>query len=307
MALRLKSVETVPVTKGLAKKFRDMEALKNERDLKAARAKHHVHLVSAGKFFTPLWGACEMGGEVYRGNGNHTSHVLLACIQAHNGGLDDRSAAFAKELLFSKGGSWSGDKPEDLPEVKDGEFTAVVENFTADDDNDLVTFFKRYDSPESARSRVDLLGIYIGEQSDLADLSRDKVRYALNGVVRACKSDPESFGLTKDDVANFSTTEIGTALRRPQVKKVVRWIVETVPEVDLYKHVVGAQVCAEIFATYGESQGDKIVESMMAQIEAEEDPGASFEAALTKKRNRPTVESLLKKGRTTVKEIAKKV
>lgn len=308
MALKLMSVETVPVTKGLAKKFRDMKPLNNERGLKVTRAKHHVRLLADGDFFTPLWGSCLCNGVTYRGNGNHTSHVLSACMQAHNGGLDDRSKRFANEFLLTRGGEWQGEKPEDLPAVNDGQLQAVYEQFEADAEEDLVKLFQRYDSPESARSRIDQLCIYIGEQVELRELSSKKVRYALDGVLKAAHLNPSGFQLSESFAKSiFQGANKGESLRFAQVVRAVRWVVETVPDDALYKNTVGAQVCAEIYADYGESRGEKIIDEMMRQIEEETDPAAAWEAALTKKRNRPTAESLLKRGRTIVKDIAKKL
>lgn len=311
MALKLVSVETVPVTLSLAKKFRDMEQLPNERPLRSARAKHHVALIAHDKFFTPLWGCCEFEGVLYRGNGNHTSNVLACCLQAHSeSGLDETSAAFAKKFLLTTGGKWKGSSPEDLPEVKDGGIQAVVETFYADEQRDLVDFFARYDSAVSARSNQDILGIYIAERVDLMELSRDRVRYALSGVVPAAKKDPTAFGLPEHQDVSLSTyrgEEIGKALRVSQIAKAVKWVVETVPDVQLYKNPVGAQVCAEVYATYGESNGEKIINTMIEQIETDTDPSAAFEAALNKRHNKPTAESLLKKGRNAVKEIARKL
>lgn len=305
MSLKLVTTEIVPVTKSLAKKFRDMTPVSNERPLKANRAKSHVKLIMNNTFFTPQWGCCTLDGVTYRGNGNHTSNVLAACMQAHDGGLDERATEFAGKYLFVRGGDWTGDKAEDLPEVKEGEYEACVETFTADSANDLVTFFERYDSADSVRSKSDVMGVYIGEQSELRDLSRDRCRYALAGVMAAAKRDPDAFRLPGDDLLRYRGTSSGKAFRVPQIRKAVRWIVETVPDANLYKNAVGAQVCAEVYATYGEGQGEKIVATMVQQIENDVDPAASFEAALNKRHNKPTVESLLKKGRFAVKEIAK--
>lgn len=302
--LKLTKTELLPIDKKLAKKFRDMRSLRNERDLKATRAKSHVDLISRNKFFTPLWGCCEHGGEVYRGNGHHTSHVLLACMQAHNGGLDAKSSEFVSEYLLPRGGKWSGDNAEDLPDVEEGEITACVEYFTADNDEDLVQFFKRYDSRESVRQASDVLGIYIGEQDDLKDLSKDRIRHALSGVLRVVKKEPEQLGLTKEsEVVAIRGDQQGMSLRNPVIRAAVKWIVETVPHADLYKQTIGAQICAEIYVQHGPSKGERIVAELARQIENDEDPGASFEQALNKRRNKPTEESLLKKGRSAIKSI----
>lgn len=311
MSLTLRSAKLVPVTAELSQKFRDMKPLKNERVLTSGRAKEHAKLLEEGRFFTPAWGMCEFNGDVYRGNGNHTSHLLTACLQQANGGMDEKSASFATDYLFVKGGKWTGNEPGDLPHVEPGTIKALVEEFVATSREDLVPFFERYDSRVSVRSKVDVLGIYVGEQQSLDELSRDKIRYALAGAVKAALKDAEAFKITSklevDHLMECSGMRIGEALRIPQIVDAVRWIIETVPEMCLYKHIVGAQVCAEIYANHGEQRGEAIINEMMSQIENETDPAASYEALLNKKRNRPTTESLLKRGRTVVKEIVKKL
>lgn len=309
--LRLVSTEMIPVTANVARKFRDMKALTNERELKAGRAKNHLNLLRRGNFFTPLWGSCEYKGDVYRGNGNHTSRLLLCCLQAHTkAGLDGASQQFFEEYLRGNVGGLVIENAVDLPEVREKEITACVESFTAETHEDLVEFFRRYDSAASARSQKDLLGIYIGESSDLAELSRDRVRYALNGVLKVCKTDPASFGVDSSSgsqLSLFKGSQTGAALRIPGIIRAVKWIVETVPDSRLYKNAVGASVCAEIYATYGDNAGAKIVDKMIEDIEADNDPAAAFEAALNKRHNKPTPETILKKGRTAVREIAKSV
>lgn len=311
MALKLVSVETVPVTSSLAIKFRDMKSLPNERPLRSTRAKHHVDLIAADRFFTPLWGCCEFEGVLYRGNGNHTSNVLCCCLQAHSAnGMDEHAMEFAKKHLLTAAGKWKGASIEDLPEVEEGQIKAVVETFYADDQRDFVDFFTRYDSSVSARSNQDVLGVYIAERVELLELSRDRVRYALSGVLPAVKKDPMAFGLPDGHEVLLGACRgelIGKALRVSQIAKAVKWVVETVADVQLYKNPVGAQVCAEVYATYGEANGEKIINTMIEQIETDTDPAAGFEAALNKRHNKPTAESLLKKGRNAVKEIARKL
>lgn len=304
MALKLISTEVVPVTKKLAKQVRDMAALPSERALKASRAMEHARLIAQEQFFSPLWGSCKFEGVEYRGNGNHTSNVILACMQAHNGGLDEKAKAFFENCLTSRNSAFK--KPEDLPEVKEGEIEAVYETYEAEEQGDLVVFFQRFDSAKSARSNIDVLGVYISEQDDLKELNRDRVRHALTGVLLAAKADPSAFGLPESqDWSKFRSTEIGKALRIQQIRNVVQWIVESVSDASIYKHPIGARVCAEVYGTYGEAQGERIIATMIDQIESDTDPAAAFDAALNKRLNKSSPESLLKKGRQAVKEIAK--
>ncbi len=307
MALKLVSAEKVPVTVDLAMRFRDMKSLKNERELKAARAKRHCELLAAGNFFTAVWGECHWKGEDYRGNGNHTSHLLTACLQQTDGGLDETSTAFVETYLEARGNGWTG-SAADLPPVQEGEIDALVERYTADNENDLVEFFRRYDPKESARSSGDLFSIHIGEWKDLDGLERKKVAYAVSGVLRAAKLDPERFGFHDDrQLSSLSGGDRGRVLQIAEVRKAARWIVETVPDESLYSKVAGAQVFAGVWAKSGPREGEVIVEELMRQIDKEEDPGAAWEAALNKRHNRPTLENLVNKGQKAVKEIMSKL
>jgi hypothetical protein len=308
MALKLLSAKIVPVTHDLAKRYRDMKPLKNERPLKKVRAKEQIKLLEDGKFFTAVWGECEYNGTIFRGNGNHTSHEITACFQAHNGGLDEKSESFVTAYLFAPGGKWSGETTEDLPKLEEGQIKALVEKFHADEPDDLVEFFRRYDAKESARSVGDILGIHVGEFDDLDGLERKKIGYALAGVLRSAKADPEVYGLTDAGVlSRYQGAEVGHALKLPRVRAATKFIVETVPHEYLYSKIAGAQVFAELWSKEGDDKAEKVINEVVRQLEEDEEPAASWEAALNKKRNRPTLESLVKKGRTVLRMAAENV
>lgn len=305
------SNELVPLTMALAKKFRDMKALNNERPLKKARVRDHLALLYQRRFFSMHWGCCESDGMLYRVNGNHTSNLMLTCMQAHSdGGLDEKSRLFFDQFIAGKSAGLSVDDPSDLPKIAENEFTVHLETFAATSADDLITCFRRFDSASSARSQGDVLGIYIGEQDALNDLSRERVKCALNGVLPVIKRQPKMFGLSAaeaGELTKFRGPSTGSALRIPCVLKAVRWIVESVPYFDLYKNAIGAQVCAEVYASYGEELGSQILEEMVKEIEADVDPSAAFEQALNKKHNKPTPETIMKKGRMAVSQIAKTI
>ncbi len=309
--LRCVSYELVPLTLSLAEKFRDMNSLNNERPLKKARVRDHLALLYLGRFFTMHWGCCESDGVVYRVNGNHTSNLMTVCLQAHTkDGLDERSREFFDNFIAGKSGGISVDEPADLPKLKENGLQVFVETFSATTADDLITCFRRYDSASSARSQGDVLGIYIGEQEELNDLSRERVKCALNGVLPVVKRQPKMFGMSSGEageLSKFRGASTGSALRVPCILKAVRWIVESVPFSDLYKNSIGAQVCAEVYASYGEELGAKILDEMVKEIEADVDPSAAFEQALNKKHNKPTPETIMKKGRMAVSQIAKNI
>lgn len=308
--LKLVSTKVVPVTLELAKKFRDMAPLKNERSLKAKRARRAAGLIEAKQFFNLLWGSCEYNGVLYRGNGNHTSNLLTACMQAMNGELDEKAKDFAENYLFGKSADWSGETADDLPDVNPGDFSAVVEHFKADDEDDIAAFFTRYDPAVSARSNSDLLGVYQAEHDDLQTLSRDRVRHALNGVlaVYATEAFENVFGTyDPDTTVNWKGNGLGLALRNPQIRNATRWIVENVTDGKLYKNATGARLCATVFAKYGPESAAAILERIAADADEEVEPAASYLAQLNKKSNKPTPESLFKKGERVVEAVIREL
>lgn len=306
MSLVLVSAKVVPVTLKLSLSFRDMTPLKGERELKAVRAKGHAKLLATGKFFTPIWGECRYGNVMYRGNGNHTSNLLTACMQQTSGNsLDERSDAFVHTYLLTKGGPWSGSSPADLPSVEEGTIRALVESFTASDEADLVDFFRRYDAKESSRNASDLLGIHKGEHADLNGIERKKLGWALAGVLRAAKMGVEEFGIANDPTLWAQiNTDPGFSLIFPKIRQATRWIVETVPDEELYSRIGGAQVFAEVWAFHGEEAGELIVTKLMEELDVEGTPANAWYAAITNRRKKPTIENVISKGRKVVKDIA---
>jgi hypothetical protein len=124
MAIKLVSQKMVSVTLELALQFRDMQSIRGERDLKSSCCKEQIKLLEDGKLFTLVWGRYKKGGVWHRANGNHTSHEVVACRQATDGSLDDKSARFVETMLTKRGGVWEGG-PEDLPRLQDGQLKAL--------------------------------------------------------------------------------------------------------------------------------------------------------------------------------------
>jgi hypothetical protein len=286
----------------LSMEFRDMKCLEGERELKATRAQEQLALLREEKMFTLIWGKCLFNGVWYRVNGNHTSNLMTACLQQSVlGSLDETSSAFVDEYL--SGGKKHGTVI--LPPVEEDTVPVLVEAFTADDYGDLINAFRRYDAKGSARNGREILRVYQAEYPDLIGLEKKKVGYALAGVLTVGKN-PQAFGFTDGKQVAFYARESnrGAALRHEQVRKAVAWVIETVPFEDLYTHVAGSHICVEAYLRHGEDEGANVVRRLAQQVEDEEEPGFSWYTRLTKKRNRPTKESLVKEGRKVITFLA---
>ncbi len=311
MTLKCVSVEVVTITPELALKFRDMYSLRGERELLADRAKWQLKLLEEGQLHTMQWGRCLFTPESrkYRLNGNHTSHLITACYQAHNGGMDENSIRFVSNYLNMQQGRKKKTAPQiNLPNLENVFLKASVEDFVADTYDDLLAGFQRYDNKASARKIKDVLGTYIGKHDDITGLEKSKIAFVLAGIHRASLKDPQTFGFVdyRQAKLHFDNGR-GAALSIDKVRQCVRWVIETVPSVSLYRTIAGAQVMSETWAKYGEETGSKIIEEIDRQLQEGEDPAASWEDALTKTRNRPTIDNLVGKGRKAITLISREI
>lgn len=300
MALSEISVRLVPLTMALAKEFRDMKSVKREREIGEDRLKNLAKLLEQGMFFTPEWGKCQLDGEVYRVNGNHTSHMLTACFQAHNGGLDEKSQWLFDTILSKKGGGWHCTSPDDLPQVDEGFVKVRVDHFKAETRKDLMDAYARYDSKKSARTTAHLLNIHIGEHEDLDEYGDRDIASILGGIQRAARLNPTGFGMTdKDEVIRRFKGIRGPALEVSEIRRAVAWVINTVPMRALYSKVAGAQVFVEVWAKHGEEEATRMVEVLWEMIEAngEKDPAVKWSNELTRRVNKPTLAKLVNGGR----------
>lgn len=304
MSLRLVKTEVVPLQLELALEYRDMRPVPGEREVSVSRAKEHMRLLARNKFFTPYWGKCQLEDAWYRGNGNHTSNVLAICLQAHNGGLDERAQEFFDRFLRPRGGRWTGDVA-DIPKIDPSRIKVCTEEFEAESARDLVDLFDRYDCSVSVRSARDILSCHLGQDSDLREYKPITVSKVLAGVLRSARVRSVDFGLP-ESFHMPSPRERGLMLAYPKVRETVKWVIENVGDADLYKNPIGAQLLADIYIETPELACD-VIEELSRQIENEEDPGMRYWQALTKIRNRPTPESVLAKGRMAVKQILRSV
>jgi hypothetical protein len=121
-----------------------------ERPLKEGHVVGLMTRIRDGRAIPFDWAAVEVGKEVYRENGNHSSNAIIRLDEA--GELPDQKYIVFRSLFKASG--------------KDG----------------VAELFWQYDSTLSMRSKVDLAGAYIGLNDALKDLSRDGAKRALDGV-----------------------------------------------------------------------------------------------------------------------------
>jgi hypothetical protein len=165
MSIRLLSTNDVPLTLELAKKFCTMSPLVGERPKKPIRLKHFQDHIKAGSFGEPIWSVAVLkgGGQEYRADGQHTSTVLA-------------------ELAPNK-------FPEDLK--------VTIRRFEIDSvEEDAGALFERFDSPGSARTNTDVMGIHRAEHEDLSALALAFLVQVASGIDFYLKSLPVAEGAT---------------------------------------------------------------------------------------------------------------
>jgi len=294
--LRFDTPMLVPLVLELSLEFRDMLSVKNERALSATRLRHQLNWVEKGTFFTPTWGCVRWDGDNYRSNGNHTSHLTTLLLQNLEGTIDAVSEKILREFLRLT--------PDSLPQLPKGIMVSREQGY-AEEHDDLLTAFLRYDNKNSVRSAKDLRNIYIGEQIDLQGLSQELVGKALSGVLGAIKSGATD-KIDSKAIRREMQISNGAALRIPLVRQAVRWIVENVEEKILYEKSAGAQVFAEVFFEHGPDFAGILVEQFMILKQDEKSPAAIWVGKLGRVFGSMTSESLITSGRKVFQQLSRK-
>ena len=137
MVKKLKS-ELVPLTRPLAERFAQMTPLPGERALRPARVRFFEARVQDTTFNSPNWSLTTIGDSdhEYRADGQHTSHVLALCTDEQ----------FPEHLLVT------------------------INTYHLDSEEDRVQLFDLFDNPNSARTNLDKMGIFIATHTDLAHI-----------------------------------------------------------------------------------------------------------------------------------------
>jgi hypothetical protein len=144
---RLIGSETVPMTKDLAKKFKEMPGSPTERELNPRRV-HHLHKKMEQGLAVPfMWADVVLNGITYRANGQHSSDMLH---------------------------QFNGDFPTGC--------IAHIDHYEAEDINGLVTVFRQFDDRKSARTPIDVSGAFQNVHSELHEVPRSLGKLAIEGV-----------------------------------------------------------------------------------------------------------------------------
>src|ERR1019366_3574808 len=113
---RLSHTDVKPLTADLALSFRDMQPSQTEREINPRRLKHLRQKADAGCLVAFHWAIAEIGGQIVRVNGQHSSNMLC---------------------------QMDGSFPDGL--------TAVIETYDVDDNYSLALLFKQFDDRKSSR------------------------------------------------------------------------------------------------------------------------------------------------------------
>jgi hypothetical protein len=139
----------VKLTHGLALKFRDMTACREDRPLRPSRMALLRDIVRDDQMRPPEWATavCEETGEEYRVNGKHTS------------------------TLFAELG----------PDGCEGRHV-IVSRYACDTLEDVARLYCTFDSKVSARSAGDINRVFAGSHPQLAGLPSRTVNVAVTGL-----------------------------------------------------------------------------------------------------------------------------
>jgi hypothetical protein len=140
--------KTEKVTKALAMKFRDMDPVPNDRQLKPKRLDAYRKMLHAGLFRPVQWATvhCHETGMTYRANGKHTS--TLFC------------------------------EYEALPQ----DVYATIEHYHCDDLNDVARLYATFDSRTQVRTTNDINRAFAAVDPELSDISPSIINLCVSSV-----------------------------------------------------------------------------------------------------------------------------
>lgn len=136
--------ETIPLTRDIALKHRDMESSPTERELMPSRVKFLRQKVEDSLFVCPSWAVAEFQKRTIRMNGRHSSTALCET---------------------------NGDFPEKL--------YVHLDTYKVETPKGLAGLFRQFDARQSGRSSLDVCGAYQGLYEPLSSVDR---RYCLSAV-----------------------------------------------------------------------------------------------------------------------------
>ena len=146
-SFELLKAETLPLTRDLAERHRDLISSPTERPLKSKRIVELTERIVNGQGVTFNWVTAELEKKIYRMNGQHSATTLCTL---------------------------NGEFPEDL--------YVHLDHFKVETKEDLAELFRQFDSRMSARSPDDVAGAYQGLESDLDGVANPNGKLAIDGI-----------------------------------------------------------------------------------------------------------------------------
>jgi hypothetical protein len=193
MPIEQKSLNIVPLTRGLAISHYSMPALMGERELKASRVAKFVALIKSKKFPCLTWtiAVVRETGQKYRADGQHSSCALSR--------VPDDKFPLGRTIGYQE--IWIDSVEEDAANV-----------------------FDQFDNGESARRPVDYIGVYLARHPDIQGLRRPFAVNVARGIDRYLRDQNR---LEKDVLKHAKVWEpqqLGAYFENPMYCEFALWL-----------------------------------------------------------------------------------
>lgn len=184
----------VSLTEAVLEEMESLSRIPGERDLQKNRLKFIRKLLADGEFNRCEWATClcKENETLYRVNGQHSSAILRESLKG-----DD------EELSF----------PAGIP--------VIVSRYECDTIESLADVFDQFDSPVSARSAEDKLGIYMAQFRDMIGIDKKFCGQVLRGVSWAILHVPTATKALGENVKSPTAYDRGLLLRHDLVREFI--------------------------------------------------------------------------------------
>lgn len=142
--------KVVPVSRALAKKFRDMPACERDRPYSEHRASFLTNEMAKGRFRTCEWASavCDQDGKEYRVNGKHTSTIMA----------------------------------DAGPDLKLAHVHAIVSKYKCHSKADVASLYATFDSKSCARNFRDINLVFAGSVPQLSSVPPTSIHTCVSGM-----------------------------------------------------------------------------------------------------------------------------
>lgn len=154
---RLVSSEVHDLTPDVVKEFRAIEPTATERELSERRVTHLSDKADKGLLVTFHWVTAALNGKVRRMNGFHSSTMLARRCMTEDGRIIAPTEKWPQGLKVHR------------------------EHFEVDSGESLALLFRQFDDRVSARSSLDVSGVYQGLHPELDSVNRKIAKLAVDG------------------------------------------------------------------------------------------------------------------------------